>query len=131
MANFYIQHELFAPLLYVVKIKSLEEGIMLNNSVPQGTHYFIIIIYLFSVFIMSIYTFVVVLSDVFNDLCSNVYIEVFDRSGFVNFHHKSGGHLQMDWSTRIRLRHRECQYRTIRRRNWRRLWWRGTWAYTV
>jgi aldehyde dehydrogenase family 7 protein A1 len=31
-----IQKELFAPVLYVMKIGSLEEGIKLNNDVPQG-----------------------------------------------------------------------------------------------
>lgn len=31
-----VQHELFAPVLYVIKIKSLDEAIALNNSVPQG-----------------------------------------------------------------------------------------------
>ncbi|KAF4363578.1 hypothetical protein F8388_002119 [Cannabis sativa] len=31
-----VKEELFAPVLYVMKIKSLEEAIELNNSVPQG-----------------------------------------------------------------------------------------------
>ncbi len=31
-----VQHELFAPLLYVIKIGSLDEAIALNNAVPQG-----------------------------------------------------------------------------------------------
>jgi len=31
-----VQHELFAPVLYVFKIKDLDEAIKLNNSVPQG-----------------------------------------------------------------------------------------------
>ncbi|PON65997.1 Succinylglutamate-semialdehyde dehydrogenase [Parasponia andersonii] len=31
-----VQEELFAPVLYVMKIKTLEEAIELNNSVPQG-----------------------------------------------------------------------------------------------
>lgn len=30
------QHEIFAPILYIGKIKSFEEGVKLNNSVPQG-----------------------------------------------------------------------------------------------
>ncbi|XP_024017132.1 aldehyde dehydrogenase family 7 member A1 [Morus notabilis] len=31
-----VKEELFAPVLYVMKIRSLEEAIHLNNSVPQG-----------------------------------------------------------------------------------------------
>jgi aldehyde dehydrogenase family 7 protein A1 len=31
-----VQRELFAPILYVIKFKTLEEAIQLNNSVPQG-----------------------------------------------------------------------------------------------
>jgi aldehyde dehydrogenase family 7 protein A1 len=31
-----IKHELFCPILYVIKCTSLEEGIKINNSVPQG-----------------------------------------------------------------------------------------------
>jgi aldehyde dehydrogenase family 7 member A1 len=31
-----VQHELFAPILYVMKIDSLEHAIELNNDVPQG-----------------------------------------------------------------------------------------------
>lgn len=31
-----VQHETFAPILYLMKIKSVEEGINLNNDVPQG-----------------------------------------------------------------------------------------------
>ena len=31
-----MQHELFAPILYVMKFKTLEEAIALNNSVKQG-----------------------------------------------------------------------------------------------
>ncbi|PON54310.1 Succinylglutamate-semialdehyde dehydrogenase [Trema orientale] len=31
-----VKEELFAPVLYVMKIKTLEEAIELNNSVPQG-----------------------------------------------------------------------------------------------
>ena len=31
-----VAHELFAPILYVIKIKNLAEGIKNNNSVPQG-----------------------------------------------------------------------------------------------
>jgi aldehyde dehydrogenase family 7 protein A1 len=30
------REELFAPILYILKIRNLEEGIALNNSVPQG-----------------------------------------------------------------------------------------------
>jgi aldehyde dehydrogenase family 7 protein A1 len=31
-----VQHELFAPVVYVMKFKTLEEAIMYNNEVPQG-----------------------------------------------------------------------------------------------
>lgn len=31
-----VQHELFAPVAYVMKFKTLDEAIALNNSVPQG-----------------------------------------------------------------------------------------------
>ena len=31
-----MQEEIFAPIMYVVKIASLEEAIELNNNVPQG-----------------------------------------------------------------------------------------------
>lgn len=31
-----LNEELFAPVLYVVKCKNLEEGIAINNGVPQG-----------------------------------------------------------------------------------------------
>jgi len=31
-----VQEELFAPILYVIKVKDLDEAIRLNNSVPQG-----------------------------------------------------------------------------------------------
>ena len=31
-----VQHETFCPILYVNKIKSFEEGVEINNSVPQG-----------------------------------------------------------------------------------------------
>jgi aldehyde dehydrogenase family 7 protein A1 len=31
-----IKEELFVPIMYVVKFKTLEEAIALNNSVPQG-----------------------------------------------------------------------------------------------
>lgn len=31
-----VKEELFAPVLYVMKFKTLEEAIELNNSVPQG-----------------------------------------------------------------------------------------------
>jgi hypothetical protein len=31
-----LQHELFAPVMYIIKIRSLEEAIELNNAVPQG-----------------------------------------------------------------------------------------------
>lgn len=31
-----VHHETFAPILYVSKIKSFDEGVELNNSVPQG-----------------------------------------------------------------------------------------------
>jgi aldehyde dehydrogenase family 7 protein A1 len=31
-----VQHELFAPVAYVMKFKTLEEAIALNNAVPQG-----------------------------------------------------------------------------------------------
>jgi aldehyde dehydrogenase family 7 protein A1 len=31
-----VKHELFCPILYVIKIKSFEEAIELNNDVPQG-----------------------------------------------------------------------------------------------
>lgn len=31
-----LQEEVFAPIMYVVKVGSLEEAIALNNSVPQG-----------------------------------------------------------------------------------------------
>jgi aldehyde dehydrogenase family 7 member A1 len=31
-----VQSELFVPILYLIKIKSLQEGIAVNNNVPQG-----------------------------------------------------------------------------------------------
>jgi len=31
-----LQEEVFAPIMYVVKVASLEEAIALNNAVPQG-----------------------------------------------------------------------------------------------
>jgi hypothetical protein len=31
-----LQEEVFAPIMYVVKVSSLEEAIALNNAVPQG-----------------------------------------------------------------------------------------------
>jgi len=31
-----VQHELFGPILYVIKVKNFDEAIQLNNSVPQG-----------------------------------------------------------------------------------------------
>lgn len=31
-----VKHELFAPILYVIKVKSLEEAVEINNEVPQG-----------------------------------------------------------------------------------------------
>ena len=31
-----VKHELFAPVLYVMKFKTLEEAIQINNNVPQG-----------------------------------------------------------------------------------------------
>jgi acyl-CoA reductase-like NAD-dependent aldehyde dehydrogenase len=31
-----VQHELFAPILYVIKIRDLDQAIELNNAVPQG-----------------------------------------------------------------------------------------------
>nr|AED87000.1 turgor pressure sensor [Sterkiella histriomuscorum] len=31
-----VKHELFAPVVYVIKFKTLEEGIQYNNEVPQG-----------------------------------------------------------------------------------------------
>lgn len=31
-----VQHELFAPVAYVMKFKTIEEAIALNNAVPQG-----------------------------------------------------------------------------------------------
>ncbi|MBL7755553.1 MAG: aldehyde dehydrogenase family protein, partial [Chitinophagaceae bacterium] len=31
-----VQHETFAPILYVMKFKTLEEAIQLQNAVPQG-----------------------------------------------------------------------------------------------
>lgn len=31
-----LQDEVFAPIMYVVKVSSLEEAIALNNAVPQG-----------------------------------------------------------------------------------------------
>ncbi|MEP7144259.1 MAG: aldehyde dehydrogenase family protein [Ferruginibacter sp.] len=31
-----VQHETFAPILYLIKYKTLEEAIMLQNNVPQG-----------------------------------------------------------------------------------------------
>eukprot|EP00455_Lapot_gusevi_P000820 TRINITY_DN1035_c0_g1_i1.p1 TRINITY_DN1035_c0_g1~~TRINITY_DN1035_c0_g1_i1.p1 ORF type:complete len:557 (+),score=229.22 TRINITY_DN1035_c0_g1_i1:69-1673(+) len=31
-----VQHELFAPLMYIIKVKSLDEAIAINNNVPQG-----------------------------------------------------------------------------------------------
>lgn len=31
-----LQEEVFAPIMYVVKVGSLEEAIVLNNAVPQG-----------------------------------------------------------------------------------------------
>lgn len=31
-----VKHELFAPVVYVFKFKTLEEGIAWNNEVPQG-----------------------------------------------------------------------------------------------
>jgi aldehyde dehydrogenase family 7 protein A1 len=32
----FVQEEVFAPILYVMKVQSLDEAILLNNSVPQG-----------------------------------------------------------------------------------------------
>ena len=31
-----VQHETFAPILYLIKYKTLEEAIALQNNVPQG-----------------------------------------------------------------------------------------------
>ncbi|MEJ7675461.1 MAG: aldehyde dehydrogenase family protein [Chitinophagaceae bacterium] len=31
-----MQHETFAPILYLIKYKNLEEAIALQNNVPQG-----------------------------------------------------------------------------------------------
>jgi aldehyde dehydrogenase family 7 protein A1 len=31
-----VQHEIFAPIVYVFKFKTLEEAIKMNNAVPQG-----------------------------------------------------------------------------------------------
>ena len=31
-----VQHEIFAPIVYVFKYKNLDEAIRMNNSVPQG-----------------------------------------------------------------------------------------------
>lgn len=31
-----LQHELFVPILYVMKFDDLDEAIAINNSVPQG-----------------------------------------------------------------------------------------------
>jgi len=31
-----VKTELFVPILYLIKFKSLEEAIKLNNTVPQG-----------------------------------------------------------------------------------------------
>lgn len=39
MSNNYapiLQHELFVPILYVMKFDTLDEAIEINNSVPQG-----------------------------------------------------------------------------------------------
>jgi len=31
-----VKHELFCPILYLIKFKTLEEAIEINNNVPQG-----------------------------------------------------------------------------------------------
>jgi aldehyde dehydrogenase (NAD+) len=31
-----VQHETFAPILYLIKYKTIEEAIALQNAVPQG-----------------------------------------------------------------------------------------------
>jgi len=31
-----VHHEIFAPIVYVFKFKTLDEAIKMNNSVPQG-----------------------------------------------------------------------------------------------
>ena len=86
-----MSHELFAPVLYVMKVKDLDHAIQLNNAVPQ-------------VLLRAMLVFSSVLPPLdlgyFIVLDADGFLSVIDRmlsgSGFIFVHHKSSCSLQMD-----------------------------------